>query len=229
MFVTLSLRWWYTSIAVVSPFDSEGRSFPELHSLHCQSGFGKCWSSDQEDLVRYRSSRSMDQCSPQSTCESLSAFTGSNGIARCQVRLCTPSSRYATLAIKDSGPLGDMARIDSRVGYRSLCRSRSRPILRYLDRSPRRHRIRSNGCESLSLDWGNFADGKIIVPMHLWLWDYADYRKGTIVQKSLWAFHAIMLLVGGFMTVGGAYAIIQLIIGQYATGAVGSAFSCANK
>lgn len=48
-------------------------------------------------------------------------------------------------------------------------------------------------------------------------------------QKAQWVFHWVMLLVGGFMTVGGAYAIIKTIIDQYATGAVGSAFSCANK
>jgi hypothetical protein len=65
--------------------------------------------------------------------------------------------------------------------------------------------------------------------MHLWLWDYADHRKGTLVQKLQWAFHLVMLLVGCFMTVGGAYAIIKTIISEYATGAVGSAFSCANK
>lgn len=73
------------------------------------------------------------------------------------------------------------------------------------------------------------GSSQIIVPMHLWLWDFARYRKGSMWQKTQWAFHLVMLLVGGFMTVGGAYAIIQTIIDQYATGAVGSAFSCANK
>jgi len=65
--------------------------------------------------------------------------------------------------------------------------------------------------------------------MHLWLWDFAGHRKGSLKQKSAWGFHAVMLLVGLFMTVGGTYAMIQTIIGQYASGAVTSAFSCANK
>lgn len=65
--------------------------------------------------------------------------------------------------------------------------------------------------------------------MHLWLWDYADHRKGTLVQKLKWLFHAVMLLVGLFMTVGGAYAMIKTIISQYDAGLVSSAFSCADK
>lgn len=38
-----------------------------------------------------------------------------------------------------------------------------------------------------------------------------------------------MLLIGLFMTVGGAYAMIQTIIDQYAANLVSSAFSCADK
>ncbi|KAK1925999.1 transmembrane amino acid transporter protein-domain-containing protein [Papiliotrema laurentii] len=74
-----------------------------------------------------------------------------------------------------------------------------------------------------------YAPMAIVVPMHLWLWDFADHRKGTMVQKLTWGFHVIMLLVGLFMTVGGAYAMIKTIIMEYATGAVTSAFSCANN
>lgn len=65
--------------------------------------------------------------------------------------------------------------------------------------------------------------------MHLWLYDFADYRKQSLVRKAQWAFHLIMLLVGVFMSVGGAYAMIQTIITEYATGQVSSAFSCADK
>lgn len=65
--------------------------------------------------------------------------------------------------------------------------------------------------------------------MHLWLWDFADHRKGTMLQKLTWLFHVVMLVVGLFMTVGGAYAMIKTIIMEYQTGAVASAFSCANK
>jgi hypothetical protein len=65
--------------------------------------------------------------------------------------------------------------------------------------------------------------------MHLWLWDFADHRKGTVKQKAAWTFHVVMLLVGLFMTIGGAYAMITTIKGQYDSGAVSSSFSCADK
>lgn len=65
--------------------------------------------------------------------------------------------------------------------------------------------------------------------MHLWLWDYASYRHGPPMRKAQYAFHVVMLLVGLFMTVGGAYSTIKTIIDQYATGQVSSAFSCQDK
>jgi hypothetical protein len=65
--------------------------------------------------------------------------------------------------------------------------------------------------------------------MHLWLYDFGHLRKESIKGKFQYAFHATMLLVGLFMTFGGAYAMIKTIIDQYAAGAVSSAFSCADK
>lgn len=37
---------------------------------------------------------------------------------------------------------------------------------------------------------------QIIIPMTLWLWDFAAYRKGSLVQKLQWAFHVLMILIG---------------------------------
>jgi len=37
---------------------------------------------------------------------------------------------------------------------------------------------------------------QIIIPMTLWLWDFADYRKGSITRKLIWSFHVLMILIG---------------------------------
>jgi hypothetical protein len=65
--------------------------------------------------------------------------------------------------------------------------------------------------------------------MHLWLWEFNDYRKQSPLRKAQWAFHAIVLVIGIFMCVGGTYAMVQTIIDQYRAGVVSSAFSCADK
>ncbi|KAL7418624.1 hypothetical protein Q5752_007082 [Cryptotrichosporon argae] len=72
-----------------------------------------------------------------------------------------------------------------------------------------------------------YAPMAIVIPMHLWLHDFGHYRSGPLLHKAAWAFHVLMLLMGLFMTVGGAYAMIQTIIDSYAAGTVSSAFSCA--
>lgn len=59
--------------------------------------------------------------------------------------------------------------------------------------------------------------------MHLWLYDFADYRKQGLVKKLQWLFHLVMLVVGLFMTVAGAYTSIKSIADQYAAGTVSSA------
>lgn len=74
-----------------------------------------------------------------------------------------------------------------------------------------------------------YAPMAIVIPMHLWLYDFADYRKQGLVKKLQWLFHLVMLVVGLFMTVAGAYTSIKSIADQYAAGTVSSAFSCADK
>jgi len=65
--------------------------------------------------------------------------------------------------------------------------------------------------------------------MNLWLYDFAHYRKETLVRKLQWCFHVIIFVVGLFITFGGSYAMIKTIADEYATGKVQSAFSCADK
>ncbi|WVF66414.1 hypothetical protein IAT40_001154 [Kwoniella sp. CBS 6097] len=74
-----------------------------------------------------------------------------------------------------------------------------------------------------------YAPLAIIVPMTLWLYDFGHYRKGSLIQKGLWCFHIAFIGIGAFMTVGGAYAMVQSIIDSYALGAVDRPFSCADK
>ncbi|OCF36058.1 hypothetical protein I317_01847 [Kwoniella heveanensis CBS 569] len=74
-----------------------------------------------------------------------------------------------------------------------------------------------------------YAPLAIIVPMTLWLYDFGHYRKGSLAQKGLWSFHVLFIGIGAFMTVGGAYAMVQSIIDSYAAGTVDRPFSCADK
>lgn len=74
-----------------------------------------------------------------------------------------------------------------------------------------------------------YAPMAIVVPMHLWLYDFAEYRKGTAAKRAVWAAHVVILLAGLFLTIGGSYAMIRTIYEEYATGKISSAFSCADK
>lgn len=42
----------------------------------------------------------------------------------------------------------------------------------------------------------------------------------------LWYLHVLIFLIGLLITIGGTYANVVMIIDQYKTGQVGSAFSC---
>ncbi|KAI0885529.1 amino acid transporter [Annulohypoxylon maeteangense] len=74
-----------------------------------------------------------------------------------------------------------------------------------------------------------FAPMAISVPGILWLFDFSHYRTGSLWQKSQYFFHWFLVVLGLFITVGGTYSTILAIKDAYATGLIGSAFSCADN
>lgn len=48
-----------------------------------------------------------------------------------------------------------------------------------------------------------FAPMAISIPGILWLYDFSEYRKGTLWQKTLFAFHCFLVFLGAFICVGG--------------------------
>ncbi|OBW66861.1 MAG: Uncharacterized protein AUREO_030660 [Aureobasidium pullulans] len=74
-----------------------------------------------------------------------------------------------------------------------------------------------------------FAPLALMLPAALWMYDFAGYRTGTILQKGAFYAHALMFVLGIFMTVGGTYGTVASIVDAYAQGTVGSAFSCADN
>lgn len=66
-----------------------------------------------------------------------------------------------------------------------------------------------------------FAPLAIILPSSFWLYDYRSTRFGTVKQKAFYAFHWLLILIGSFLSVGGTYSTVQLIIDAYASGSIG--------
>ncbi|KAI0143883.1 amino acid transporter [Hypoxylon sp. NC0597] len=74
-----------------------------------------------------------------------------------------------------------------------------------------------------------FAPMAISIPGVLWLFDFWHYRTGNFWQKLQYFFHCFLVILGLFITVGGTYSTILAIKDAYATGLIGSAFSCADN
>ncbi|KAL2211410.1 neutral amino acid permease [Sarocladium strictum] len=74
-----------------------------------------------------------------------------------------------------------------------------------------------------------FAPLALILPMLLWFHDYRHWVKGSAKQKCIFGLHIFIVLVGSFLSVGGTYSTVKQIIDAYATGIIGSAFSCADN
>ncbi|RDW63758.1 hypothetical protein BP6252_11303 [Coleophoma cylindrospora] len=74
-----------------------------------------------------------------------------------------------------------------------------------------------------------FAPLSLALPPVAWLYDHWDYRKGSLLRKGIWSMFVLSFLLGTFMTVGGTYSTVELIIEAYASGQIGSAFSCADN
>ncbi|OTB08997.1 hypothetical protein M426DRAFT_50894 [Hypoxylon sp. CI-4A] len=71
-----------------------------------------------------------------------------------------------------------------------------------------------------------FAPMAISIPGVLWLYDFWHYRSGSPWQRVLYYFHWFLIILGVFMAVGGTYSTVLAIRGAYASGLIGSAFSC---
>jgi hypothetical protein len=54
-------------------------------------------------------------------------------------------------------------------------------------------------------------------------------EESNICKQTAYYLHWFMLLLGVFVTIAGTYATVQNIIDAYATGTIGSAFSCADN
>ncbi|KAI0134108.1 amino acid transporter [Xylariales sp. AK1849] len=74
-----------------------------------------------------------------------------------------------------------------------------------------------------------FAPMAITVPGVLWLYDFWEHRRGSLWQKTLYLFHWFLIILGAFICIGGTYSTILAINEAYASGEIGSAFSCADN
>ncbi|KAL4882508.1 transmembrane amino acid transporter protein-domain-containing protein [Aspergillus karnatakaensis] len=74
-----------------------------------------------------------------------------------------------------------------------------------------------------------FAPLAMSLPGWLWLHDHGHYRKGSLVQKVVYGLHVGLVLLGIFFLVGATYGVVKQIIDAYASGLIGSAFSCADN
>ncbi|KAI1867018.1 hypothetical protein JX265_007594 [Neoarthrinium moseri] len=74
-----------------------------------------------------------------------------------------------------------------------------------------------------------FAPMSLIFPPLFWMYDFGHYRSGTPKQVAFYALHVLIALVGGLLLIGGTYGTALAIKDAYATGAIGSAFSCADN
>lgn len=74
-----------------------------------------------------------------------------------------------------------------------------------------------------------FAPLALGLPGWLWIYDHADYWKGTLWQKTLYVLHVVLILISIFLTIGGTYGVIVQILDAYREGLIDSAFSCADN
>lgn len=66
-----------------------------------------------------------------------------------------------------------------------------------------------------------FAPLAMSLPGWLWLYDHGHYKKGPLTQKTIYALHVGLVLLGLFFCVGATYGVVIQIIDAYATGLIG--------
>ncbi|RDW83484.1 hypothetical protein BP5796_04975 [Coleophoma crateriformis] len=74
-----------------------------------------------------------------------------------------------------------------------------------------------------------FAPMCLIFPICFWLHDYSGYWKGGSKQLAIYAVNILIMLIGLLLFVGGTYGTVLEIKQAYASGSLGSAFSCADN
>ena len=75
-----------------------------------------------------------------------------------------------------------------------------------------------------------FSPLAIGLPGYLWIYDHQHYRSGRgFVKAIIYWLNWLMILLSVFLTIGGTYGVIQQVINAYASGEIGSAFSCADN
>lgn len=74
-----------------------------------------------------------------------------------------------------------------------------------------------------------FAPLAIILPAWFWLYDHGHWRKGGVAKMAAYYLHYAIIALGIFICVAGTYATADLIKEAYASGEIGSAFSCADN
>ncbi|TKA36672.1 hypothetical protein B0A54_11915 [Friedmanniomyces endolithicus] len=74
-----------------------------------------------------------------------------------------------------------------------------------------------------------FAPIAISLPGWLWIHDHKPWMKGSAFQQVAYWLHVALIPLGMFICVGGTYGVVELIIQAYATGLIGTAFSCADN
>lgn len=74
-----------------------------------------------------------------------------------------------------------------------------------------------------------FAPLALGLPGWLWIYDHAEYWRGSWWQRVMYGLHVILILISIFLTIGGTYGVIVQILDAYREGLIDSAFSCADN
>ncbi|VUC37297.1 unnamed protein product [Clonostachys rosea] len=74
-----------------------------------------------------------------------------------------------------------------------------------------------------------FAPLALGLPGYLWVYDHGSYRTGKPWQVLMYWGNWLMIILAGFLMVGGTYGVVQKLIDAYSVGLIGGAFSCADN
>ncbi|KAI1854968.1 hypothetical protein JX266_001086 [Neoarthrinium moseri] len=69
----------------------------------------------------------------------------------------------------------------------------------------------------------------LIFPALFWMHDFKGYKTLSGKNKALWWLHAVIILIGLFMVVGGTYGVALSIRNAFATGLISKVFDCADN